>query len=246
MRSGSPASPSRPGCGFCMPSLWLGGRCPSGSSPNSSGSASPRARTTYAGLRTSGSSCCARNAPPPSSRSTPTAAPDSRTPPTLSWGCSLRARAARPTCPPTSPSAPSSPATGLRYGGSTPRASPRATPPSRPRSRTAANSTAPGYPITAGSPNSMGRSSAGPRCAPRLTELAQALARADDAEAAPLVQRDAGLVLGEDARLERPDPGALGRFDQCPQEASADALAASVLGHVDHLLRDAAVDVAAW
>ena len=40
-------------------------------------------------------------------------------------------------------------------------------------------------------------------------------------------------------------PGALGRFDQCPQEASADALAASVLGHVDHLLRDAAVDVAA-
>src|SRR6185436_10693861 len=81
--------------------------------------------------------------------------------------------------------------------------------------------------------------------APRLTKLAKPFARADDAEAAALVQRDAGLVLGEDARLERPDSRALGRFDQCPQEASADALAARTLGHVDHLLRDAAVDVAA-
>ena len=40
-------------------------------------------------------------------------------------------------------------------------------------------------------------------------------------------------------------PAPLGRFDQCPQEASADALAARALGDVDHLLRDAAVDVAA-
>ena len=70
---------------------------------------------------------------------------------------------------------------------------------------------------------------------PGLAELAQALARADDAEAAALVQRDARRVLGEDPRLQRPDAAALGALDERAQQAASDALAARLLGDVDRL-----------
>ena len=53
--------------------------------------------------------------------------------------------------------------------------------------------------------------------------LADAAARAHELEAAALVQGDRGVVLGEDAGLERPEPGALGRLDQRPEQRAADA-----------------------
>ena len=70
---------------------------------------------------------------------------------------------------------------------------------------------------------------------PGLAELAQALARADRAEAAALVQRDARRVLGEDPRLQRPDACPLGALDERAQQAASDALAARLLGDVDRL-----------
>ena len=45
---------------------------------------------------------------------------------------------------------------------------------------------------------------------PPAEVLADALAPADDPEPAGFVQRQAGGVLGEDAGLDRPDPGGLG------------------------------------
>ena len=68
---------------------------------------------------TSVSSSCTRKAPAPGSRSTRRAASACPTPPTPSWACSPRARAARRTCRPTSPSALWSPATGPRSAAST-------------------------------------------------------------------------------------------------------------------------------
>jgi hypothetical protein len=50
--------------------------------------------------------------------------------------------------------------------------------------------------------------------APAVVVSADPLAHSDDPEPGGPVQRGAGRVLREDARLDRPDTGGLGRFDQ--------------------------------
>ena len=58
----------------------------------------------------------------------------------------------------------------------------------------------------------------------------------DGLEAGSLVQADTALVLGEHARLNRPDAGGFGGGDQRFEQAPADALAAGALGDVDTVL----------
>jgi hypothetical protein len=59
------------------------------------------------------------------------------------------------------------------------------------------------------------------------------------------VQREARLVLREDAGLDRPDPGVLGRLDQGGEQPAADAAAAGRLGDVHGILDDTGVDAPA-
>ena len=65
------------------------------------------------------------------------------------------------------------------------------------------------------------------------------LAAADDAEPGTLVQAEARLVLGEDARLDRPDAGGLGRRDERIEQGATDAAPARLGGDVDAVLDDA-------
>jgi hypothetical protein len=57
--------------------------------------------------------------------------------------------------------------------------------------------------------------------APLSAEPAEPLADADDPEAAPLVERDRGRVLGKNPGLKRPDAGVLGRSDELVEQAPA-------------------------
>jgi hypothetical protein len=75
--------------------------------------------------------------------------------------------------------------------------------------------------------------------------LADALADPDQTEPGGPVQGHAGSVLREDAGLDGPDPGRLGRGDQGVQETAADTLAAGGGVDVDGMLDDTGVDAAA-
>ena len=66
----------------------------------------------------------------------------------------------------------------------------------------------------------------------------------DDAETTAFVQRDAGLVLREDASLQGPDTGSLGFGHQRLQERSSHAATTLRLRHVDADLGDTGVDTA--
>ena len=55
------------------------------------------------------------------------------------------------------------------------------------------------------------------------------------------VQCDAGLVLREDARLDRPDPRGLGGGDERLEQRTADSAAASLVGDIHAVLDDPAV-----
>jgi hypothetical protein len=75
--------------------------------------------------------------------------------------------------------------------------------------------------------------------------LADAFPGADDAEPGGPVQGQASRVLREDAGLDGPDPGCLGRGDQRLQKPAADAAAAGVGVDVDGMLHHPGVDAAA-
>jgi hypothetical protein len=75
--------------------------------------------------------------------------------------------------------------------------------------------------------------------------LADAFPDADNAEPGGPVQGQAGRVLREDAGLDGPDPGGLGRGDQRLQEPAADAAAAGGGVDVDGMLDDPGVHAAA-
>src|SRR5437763_1281674 len=76
---------------------------------------------------------------------------------------------------------------------------------------------------------------------PDAVPLRDSVARPDDAEAAARVQGETGPVLGEDRRLDRPDPAPLRLLDQRRQERAADPEATRRAGDVDAVLGDAAV-----
>ena len=81
------------------------------------------------------------------------------------------------------------------------------------------------------------------RVAPHAVELRDPVADTDDAEAAAQVECEARAVLGEDRRLERPDPLDLRPRDELLQQRSAHAVALPVRRNVDAVL-DGPVDVA--
>jgi hypothetical protein len=56
--------------------------------------------------------------------------------------------------------------------------------------------------------------------APAAVMAADALAGADDTEPGPLVEPEAGGVLGEDPGLNGPDPGGFGGADQASSRAA--------------------------
>ena len=68
---------------------------------------------------------------------------------------------------------------------------------------------------------------------------------ADPPEADPLMEGEAGLVLGQDAGEQRPVAGRLGGRDERFEQAPADAATSGGLRDVDALPGDAAVDAAA-
>lgn len=65
----------------------------------------------------------------------------------------------------------------------------------------------------------------------------------DDPEAGVLVQAQAGGVLGEDAGLDHPVAGVLGRGDEALEQLSADAVTALVGVDVDGVLHHAPIDL---
>jgi hypothetical protein len=67
---------------------------------------------------------------------------------------------------------------------------------------------------------------------------ADALARSDDTETRLPMEREAGGVLGEDAGLDRSDPGGLGGFDQLAEQRGADAAAVCAGVDVHRVLDD--------
>ena len=79
---------------------------------------------------------------------------------------------------------------------------------------------------------------------PAAVELPDPLAVSDDAEPEALVQRDARLVLREDARLDRPDPASFGARDQRFEEHATDSLPAGAFRDVDGVLDDSCVALA--
>lgn len=79
---------------------------------------------------------------------------------------------------------------------------------------------------------------------PDAVELSDALTSADDSESNSFVQNEAGGVLGEDARLEGPDPSRLRCRDQRVEQGAADASVPVVGVDVDAVLGDASVDEA--
>ena len=76
------------------------------------------------------------------------------------------------------------------------------------------------------------------RVAPDAVELGDPLAPPDDPEPRALVQREAGRVLGEDARLDRPDPYVRRRLHEGPHQRRADAAPTRTRGDVDAVLGD--------
>src|SRR5690348_2671529 len=80
---------------------------------------------------------------------------------------------------------------------------------------------------------------------PAAAQLPWPLPHAQHPEAGGPVQREARLVLREDAGLDRPDPGVLGRLDQGGEQPATDAAAAGRLGDVHGVLDDAGVDAPA-
>src|SRR5262249_1347515 len=79
------------------------------------------------------------------------------------------------------------------------------------------------------------------RVAPHAVDLRDALPTADDAEADPLVESEAGEVLGEDARLDRPDPAPVGAVDEGLHQRSTDPAPAGCGRDVDAVLGHACV-----
>ena len=79
------------------------------------------------------------------------------------------------------------------------------------------------------------------RVPPYAVPLRDPLPAPDDAEADPLVECEAGRVLGEDARLDRPQPVGVRARDEGFQERAADASPAAVAGDVDRVLDDPGV-----
>ena len=77
-----------------------------------------------------------------------------------------------------------------------------------------------------------------------MGHASDAFAGADLAEPSGPVEREAAGVLGEDARLDGPDPGVLGRGDERVEEQAADATALGVGVDVDGVFDDAGVDAA--
>src|SRR3954447_22146410 len=80
--------------------------------------------------------------------------------------------------------------------------------------------------------------------APGAVQPTEPLAAADDPETGSLMHAEARLVLREDAGLDRPDPGRLGRGDERLEQRPADAAAARLGSDVDAVLDHAAVDAA--
>src|SRR4051812_47681308 len=78
--------------------------------------------------------------------------------------------------------------------------------------------------------------------APAVVVAADAVADADGTEPGLGVQPEAGGVLGEDAGLNGPDTGGLGRADQRPEQRGGDAPALVVGVDVDGVLDNARVD----
>ena len=72
--------------------------------------------------------------------------------------------------------------------------------------------------------------------------LPEPLAHPDEAEAGALVEGDAGLVLGEDPGLERPEAGPLGGLGEGLEQRAADAAAGVRGSHVDADRAHAPVD----
>ena len=61
--------------------------------------------------------------------------------------------------------------------------------------------------------------------APHAMVATDTFTRADDAEPRGSVQGKAGLVVGEDPRLDGPDAGGLGRADQRGEQSPTDGVA---------------------
>ena len=80
--------------------------------------------------------------------------------------------------------------------------------------------------------------------APDAVEPADPLAHADQPETAVEVEHERGAVLGEDACLQGPDPGALRFRDQMAEKRAAEAAAADVRVDVDAHVGDAFVAAA--
>jgi len=80
--------------------------------------------------------------------------------------------------------------------------------------------------------------------APDSVEAADPLPHADDAKATTAVQRETGLVLREDARLDRPDPGRLGPRDQLLEQLPPDPAPLHGGRDIHTVLGDALVDAA--
>src|SRR5436190_362865 len=77
--------------------------------------------------------------------------------------------------------------------------------------------------------------------APAAVVAADAFAGADDPESGRPMQGEAGGVLGEDAGLDRPDAGRLGRADECLEQTPANPATAMARVYVDGVLDDAGV-----
>ena len=76
---------------------------------------------------------------------------------------------------------------------------------------------------------------------PGTVYLSQAFPAAYPAEPARHVQGDAGLVFGENARLQRPDARVLRSLDQRAEERATHAFASRARGDIDADLRHAGV-----
>src|SRR6185437_14104515 len=76
---------------------------------------------------------------------------------------------------------------------------------------------------------------------PVSAEFAEPFSPAHHPEASGGMHRRAGLVLREDARLDRPDAGGLGGADQHLQQPPADASTSSIRMHVYRVLDHAGV-----
>jgi len=74
--------------------------------------------------------------------------------------------------------------------------------------------------------------------------VSDTLAVTNSTEARPVVESEAGGVLGEDARLHRPYPGPVDGLEEGVKECGADAVPASMVRDIDRVLDHAPVHLA--